>query len=41
MKMISRISLVLSIVSVCVGAAMIVLTAITATKFTARKIDRI
>ncbi|WP_312651427.1 hypothetical protein [Aminipila sp.] len=41
MKTIAKVNLMLSILNVCLGTAMIVLSAITAFKFSKKKIDRI
>ncbi|WP_281350940.1 hypothetical protein [Aminipila butyrica] len=41
MKTIAKVNLMLSILNVCLGTAMIVLSAITAIKFSKKRIDRI
>ncbi len=41
MKAIARVNLILSILNVCLGTAMIVLSAITAFRFSKKKIDKI
>ncbi len=41
MKTIAKVNLMLSILSVCLGTAMIVLSSITAFKFSKKKIERI
>ncbi|WP_280634472.1 hypothetical protein [Clostridium aminobutyricum] len=41
MKSIARANLILSIINVCLGTAMIVLSAITTIKFSKKKADRI